>query len=117
MIEKGEIAIDKLANLFKIFCDVNRLKIFLSLKESPKSVSQIINDTGLSQPLVSFHIKVLRQANVIQSRREGTFVFNELTHPELVSYIESFSEFAEGKIITEDLFTGPNCKPLWLKKD
>ncbi|ABR48007.1 regulatory protein, ArsR [Alkaliphilus metalliredigens QYMF] len=109
--------IEKLANLFKIFCDANRLKIIFSLKDTQKSVSQIINDSGLSQPLVSFHLKVLREAKVVKTNRNGTFVFNELAHPELINLIETFSEFAEDKIITEKIFTGPNCKPPWLKGD
>ena len=116
-IGKGGIKIQELANLFKIFCDSNRLKIIFSLKNTQKSVSQIINDTGLSQPLVSFHLKVLRQANVVTTNRKGTFVFNELSHSELIDFLESFSEFSEGKIVTEKLFTGPNCKPPWAKED
>jgi len=87
------------------------------LKDTQKSVSQIIEGTGLSQPLVSFHLKVLRQANVIKTRRKGTFVFNELAHPELIDALEAFIEFSEEKITTEGVFTGPNCKPPWLKSE
>ena len=114
---EGGIKIQELANFFKIFCDSNRLKIIFSLKNTQKSVSQIINDTELSQPLVSFHLKVLREASVVKTNRKGTSVYNELAHPELIHLLESFGEFNEGKIATERGFPEPICKPPWLKED
>ncbi len=54
---------------------------------------------------------------MVTTSRKGTFVFNELSHPELIDLLESFSEFSEGKIATEEIFTGPNCKPPWSKDD
>ena len=108
--EREVYKIEELAGLFKILSDSNRLKIIFTLEKNKKSVSQIIEDTNLSQPLVSFHLKVLRQANIIKTYRDGTLVFNELARQELIDSIKSFKKFAKDNI---GYGQGPQCKPPW----
>jgi DNA-binding transcriptional ArsR family regulator len=55
----------------KALADVNRLRIVRRLAESEASVTELIAHVGLSQPLVSHHLKRLRAAGLIQSRRVG----------------------------------------------
>jgi DNA-binding transcriptional ArsR family regulator len=50
--------------------DENRLRIFLSLSGKKKSVSAIVDEVGLSQPLVSHHLKELKRCLL---RREKPF--------------------------------------------
>jgi DNA-binding transcriptional ArsR family regulator len=55
----------------KALADVNRLRIVRRLAEGEASVNDLINHVGLSQPLVSHHLKRLRDAGLIDSRRVG----------------------------------------------
>jgi ArsR family transcriptional regulator, arsenate/arsenite/antimonite-responsive transcriptional repressor len=55
----------------KALADVNRLRIVRRLAEGEASVNDLINHIGLSQPLVSHHLKRLRVAGLIDSRRVG----------------------------------------------
>ncbi len=55
----------------KALADVNRLRIVRRLAAGAASVTQLIEEVGLSQPLVSWHLGRLRAAGIIQTRRVG----------------------------------------------
>jgi len=63
------------------------------MEKEPLSVSKIIEITGLSQPLVSFHLKTLREAGLVKTHRKATFVFNELCDIELPNLIRQFEKY------------------------
>jgi len=55
----------------KTLADVNRLRIVQRLSQGEATVSELIERVGLSQPLVSWHLRSLRYAGLIQTRRVG----------------------------------------------
>ncbi|HYH92718.1 MAG TPA: metalloregulator ArsR/SmtB family transcription factor [Candidatus Saccharimonadales bacterium] len=55
----------------KALADVNRLRIVRRLADGEASVAELIAHVGLSQPLVSHHLKRLRTAGLIETRRVG----------------------------------------------
>ena len=55
----------------KALADVNRLRIVRRLADGEASVTDLIAHVGLSQPLVSHHLKRLRTAGLIETRRVG----------------------------------------------
>ena len=84
---------EKVSQVFKLLSDDNRVKILFSLESGSRTVSQIIETTGMSQPLVSFHLRVLREAGLIKTSRKSTFVFNELCDDELINLISKFEKY------------------------
>ncbi len=61
----------QLRTFHKALADVNRLRIVQRLAAGPISVSELIDHVGLSQPLVSHHLKRLRDAGLIIMKRTG----------------------------------------------
>lgn len=55
----------------KALADVNRLRIVRRLADGEASMAQLIAHVGLSQPLVSHHLKRLRVAGLVETRRVG----------------------------------------------
>jgi DNA-binding transcriptional ArsR family regulator len=55
----------------KALADVNRLRIVQRLAHGDASVSELIDQVGLSQPLVSWHLGRLRLAGLVETRRAG----------------------------------------------
>ena len=55
----------------KALADINRLRIVRRLAGSDASVTDLIEEVGLSQPLVSWHIGRLRVAGLVATRRNG----------------------------------------------
>ncbi|MCT1441539.1 ArsR/SmtB family transcription factor [Corynebacterium glucuronolyticum] len=48
-----------------------RLTIVLLLSDGERRVHELVTETGASQPLVSQHLKVLKESGVVTSRRVG----------------------------------------------
>jgi|Deesub1362A_J573_1020465.scaffolds.fasta_scaffold02987_2 DNA-binding transcriptional ArsR family regulator len=82
-----------LASLFKVLADENRLKIIAVIGQEEKTVSQIVKEAGLSQPLVSHHLRLLRQGRILRTRREGPFVYYSLANPSILETLEAWTQF------------------------
>ncbi len=66
------------AKLFRGFSDASRLTILNMLRQGERSVSQIVEETGLSQPNASQHLACLKDCGLVVSRQEGRSVFYTL---------------------------------------
>jgi DNA-binding transcriptional ArsR family regulator len=69
---------EHLAEYFKVFSEPNRLAVLEALRAGPLNVTAVVDKTGLSQALVSKHLKLLTIAGVVQRRPEGSLVFYEV---------------------------------------
>jgi DNA-binding transcriptional ArsR family regulator len=85
---------EKLAKIFKVLGDPNRLNIVLSISRDSRSVTEIIDATGLSQTLVSFHLKALRTAAIVQTERNGPFIYYSLTESSLMDILNDLARTA-----------------------
>ena len=61
----------EMAELFKMFGDSTRIKILCGLFEGEKCVQEITEATGSSQSAVSHQLRLLKQARLVRSRRNG----------------------------------------------
>ena len=82
------------AFLAKSLSDGNRLKILLSLREGRRSVSAIVEAVGLSQPLVSHHLKELKRSLVVKVEREGPFIFYEISDSRVLDVVVALGKVA-----------------------
>ncbi|EAX46378.1 transcriptional regulator, ArsR family [Thermosinus carboxydivorans Nor1] len=78
-----------LAQIFKALGDETRLEIVKMLRGRQLCVCEIMDAFKLSQPAISHHLKILRQAGVIDDAKEGKWVFYSL-NPEAFRLIEAF---------------------------
>lgn len=68
----SESAVKNLASIFKLLSDETRLRILFYLSRSDElHVRALCEILGQSQPAVSHHLALLREAELIESRREG----------------------------------------------
>jgi ArsR family transcriptional regulator len=66
--------------LFKVLSDDTRLAIIMLLKESGElCVCDICGATSESQPKISRHMAILRDAELVLDRREGKWVYYRLS--------------------------------------
>ncbi len=66
------------AQLFKVLGSESRLWLLRLIAESPSTVGALTDLTGMSQPLVSQHLRTLRQAGLVATTRHGKEVIYEL---------------------------------------
>lgn len=84
--------IELLSRLFKLLNDPNRLRIIFALGKENKPVSEIIGETQLSQTLVSFHLRPLRESGILSAERKGAFIYYRLAEPALIDLLISLGD-------------------------
>ncbi len=89
-----DLPIECLANLLKILSDPTRLRIVQALTMQCESVNRIVEITGLSQPLVSHHLRVLRESGLARTERHGPYTFYCLSDMAVWETIERCSQIA-----------------------
>ncbi|MBP7401257.1 MAG: helix-turn-helix transcriptional regulator [Clostridia bacterium] len=67
-----------LAEWFKVFGDSTRIRILWALGESGMCVCDIAALLGMTQSAISHQLRVLKQAKLVRSRREGKSMFYAL---------------------------------------
>jgi ArsR family transcriptional regulator len=78
--ERGE-----LAGQFKALADPTRVAIINSLSAADEvCVCNLTETFDLSQPTISHHLKILREAGLVESSRRGTWAYYRLV-PEAIS--------------------------------
>ncbi len=70
-----DVSLQAVANLFRTFSDPNRLVIIKGLTLKCESVSAIVERTGMSQPLVSHHLRILREQGLARTERRGAYTY------------------------------------------
>ncbi|MCT0217520.1 metalloregulator ArsR/SmtB family transcription factor [Synechococcus sp. CS-1329] len=69
---------EALADYFKVFSEPNRLTVLEALRSGALNVTGVVEKTGLSQALVSKHLKLLMIAGVVRRRPEGSLVYYDV---------------------------------------
>jgi DNA-binding transcriptional ArsR family regulator len=88
----------------KSLSDENRLRILLSLNDGKKTVSAIVEDVNLSQPLVSHHLKELRRCLLVKVERKGLFVFYEIADERIIKVVKQLAHLATDLLSQRDTF-------------
>jgi ArsR family transcriptional regulator len=65
---------EEYAQLFKVLADANRLKIIELLIKGETCGCTIIEQLPISQPTISYHLKMISEAGLADSRREGNWI-------------------------------------------
>lgn len=85
--------IARAARLFHALADPTRLDIIRELKDGECCVCELTDQLQAGQSRLSFHLKVLKEAGVIQDRRDGRWMYytvNADALDELDDVIDSF---------------------------
>lgn len=82
IVDKGHIPDNEvlydLAELFKVFGDLTRVRVLCVLFESEMCVCDIAQLLGMSQSAISHQLRVLKQASLVKYRRDGKTVYYSL---------------------------------------
>jgi DNA-binding transcriptional ArsR family regulator len=65
----------KFLNITKALAEENRVRIFMALEDEELCVCQITALLELAPSTVSKHISVLRQARLVEGRKDGRWIF------------------------------------------
>ena len=78
----------ELAGFFKVFADGSRIRILYALDGQELCVCHMAELLGMSVSAVSHQLRILRDADLVRTRREGKTVFYSLADDHVRSIIE-----------------------------
>lgn len=89
---------DGLAKLLKAISNPNRLEIIEMLSQGEKSVEGIVQTTNLTIANASQHLQVLKNNNIVRSRKEKQYVYYSLVNNEFLSVYQHIIRYASQEI-------------------
>ncbi|MFE4121381.1 autorepressor SdpR family transcription factor [Priestia sp. YIM B13486] len=82
---------------FKALADPTRRKILELLKERDLTAGEIFEYFNMTKPSISNHLKILKQADLVQDEKRGQFVIYSLNTTVFQDLIGWFFSFQKGE--------------------
>ena len=93
------IASGQAATLFHALSDEKRLRILALLARGEHCVCELTEALDLAQPLLSFHLKTLKDCGFVTDRREGRWVYYSLAPAALEEATSTLAELTPGPAV------------------
>ena len=68
--------------------DPNRIMILYALSQSARNVTELCNELAMPQPLISRHLKILRERGMVTTERRGTVIVYSLGDKRLIQALD-----------------------------
>jgi DNA-binding transcriptional ArsR family regulator len=94
-----DLLYEQVSRIGKAFASPKRLELLEMLAQGEKSVEMLTAELAIDVKLASAHLKALRDANLVQSRREGKYVFYSLTGADVAQLGVSLRTVAEEHLV------------------
>ncbi|MGK3958681.1 ArsR/SmtB family transcription factor [Arthrobacter sp. R4] len=81
-------------DVFAVIAEATRRDILVSLRAGDKAVGELVEELDASQPTISKHLKVLREAQLVSMRAQGQkryYALNPKPLEGIVSWLETFN--------------------------
>lgn len=90
----------EVAKISKALADPTRLKIYEKIAAHPDTIcGALVEEFKLSPATVSHHLKVLSEANLIETRRDGQFIHNCAVIETLKKFTQALTGICKGRKI------------------
>jgi len=87
LVSTGDL--EQARQLFKALADPVRLEVVQALAGGERCVCELTQGLGLAQSRLSFHLKVMREAGLIEAREQGRWVYYRL-RPGALEQLQGF---------------------------
>ena len=99
--------LDLIAERFKALAEPVRLRILNALREGEKTVSELIEETGLGQANVSKHLQLLHSLGFVERRKEGLYAYYRLANEDVFQLCDLMCGRLEQEVhARRELFSG-----------
>ena len=96
------------ATVFHALADSIRLEILAFLHDGEKCVCEIVPHLNLIQPVVSRHLKILKDAGIVRCRKDGTKRMYSVVDPRIYNAVDDLtSELVS--TLTKEIFEHMTC--------
>lgn len=104
-------------DVFAVIAEATRRDILIALRKGDKAVGELVQELEASQPTISKHLKVLREADLVSMRAQGQKRYYTLNPKPLAGVASWLQAFDVGPAVTADAAaalhpeTGPTVVP------
>ncbi|MFQ5353707.1 MAG: ArsR/SmtB family transcription factor [Thermodesulfobacteriota bacterium] len=92
------------AEICKTMSSPVRMEIIYVLKEGEKSVTELVEATGLTKSNISQHLALLKNAEMVRSRRDGVNIFYSIASPKIVEACRLMREVLMEQLLERQKF-------------
>jgi len=97
--EVKDLLYEQVARISNAVASPRRLELIELLCQCEKSVETLAGDAGLSVKLTSAHLKVLKAAHLVGSRKDGKYVYYRLAGPLVADFWVNLRALAEERLL------------------
>jgi ArsR family transcriptional regulator len=105
------VEVDEAARLFGALADPARIRILAVLTDAEKCVCDIQSEAPMPTNLLSYHLKALREAGLIEGSRRGRFVDYRLTDGAAVRIADALATAGFAADVEQPAGCAPDCEP------
>ncbi len=91
-LEQMQLAADRACRMMKVLANPDRLLILCQLSQGERRVGELEDLLGIAQPTLSQQLTVLRDEELVSTRREGKTIHYALTSPKALAVIQVLYE-------------------------
>ena len=81
-------AAEQACGLMKVLANANRLMLLCQLSQGEKCVSELEDLLGIVQPTLSQQLTVLRNEELVTTRRDGKNIYYQISSPEALAVMQ-----------------------------
>jgi len=85
----------QISRFFTAMGDPTRLQIVLLLQEKPLNVGDIAEQFRISRPAISHHLRILKEANILDSEKSGQEVYYALNKDFIINELRALADKLE----------------------
>jgi len=91
--------------IFKAFCDENRVQVLHLLRGGEKCACVLLEQLDLGQSGLSYHMKVLVESGIVESRQEGKWTYYKISEKGSIYATKVLEELTTPHVVCE----GKSC--------
>jgi DNA-binding transcriptional ArsR family regulator len=91
-LEQMQGAAEQACRLMKVLSNPDRLMILCQLSKGELRVGEIEEQLGIAQPTLSQQLTVLRDEELVETRREGKSIYYQVKSPKALAVIATLYE-------------------------
>lgn len=100
--------VDRAVALFHALSDVTRLSILEMLREGERCVCDLQDELDAAQSRLSFHLRVLKEAGLVEDRREGRWAYYRIV-PEALAEVHDLAVALQPRARSLRVQRGGSC--------
>jgi len=99
---RRDVVFEQLARIGKVVVHPKRIELLELLCQAERSVEALAAVTGLKLTTASAHLQVMRQARLVETRREGARIYYRAAGDEVCRFIGALGDLARARLAEVD---------------